>query len=54
LDTTRRSDLLASLSECDQAILTSADLSMFEPDFVQTHHIWRVEGGMIQPEDNNG
>lgn len=54
LDTTRRSDLLASLSECDQAILTSADLSMFEPDFVQTHHIWRVEGGMIHPEDNNG
>jgi DNA replication and repair protein RecF len=54
LDTRRRSDLLASLTECDQAILTSADLSMFEPDFVQTHHIWRVEGGMIQPEDNNG
>jgi DNA replication and repair protein RecF len=54
LDTTRRSDLLASLSECDQAILTSADLSMFKPDFVQTHHIWRVEGGMIHPEDNNG
>lgn len=54
LDTRRRSDLLASLTECDQAILTSADLSMFEPDFVQTHHIWRVEGGMIHPEDNNG
>jgi len=29
MDTTRRSDLLASLSECDQAILTSSDLAMF-------------------------
>ena len=51
LDVRRRSDLLASLSECDQAILTSTDLSMFEESFVQTHHIWRVEGGMVMPED---
>jgi len=51
LDTRRRSDILASLSECDQAILTSTDLSMFEEDFVQTHHIWRVEGGMVSIEE---
>jgi DNA replication and repair protein RecF len=51
LDTRRRSDLLASLSECDQAILTSTDLSMFKPEFVQNHHIWRVEGGMVQPPE---
>lgn len=54
LDTRRRSDLLASLSECDQAILTSTDLSMFEQGFVQTHHIWRVEAGMVRPEVNKG
>lgn len=54
LDTRRRSDLLDSLSECDQAILTSTDLSMFEEAFVQTHHIWRVEGGMVREEDRSG
>jgi len=47
LDTKRRSDLLRSLSECDQAILTSTDLSMFEKDFVDVHNVWRVEGGMV-------
>jgi DNA replication and repair protein RecF len=54
LDVRRRSDLLASLSECDQAILTSTDLSMFDQSYVHTHHIWRVEGGMVHPEDNTG
>jgi len=48
LDTKRRSDLLKSLSECDQAILTSTDLSMFEKDFVDVHNVWRVEGGMVR------
>jgi len=48
LDTKRRSDLLRSLSECDQAILTSTDLSMFEKDFVDVHNVWRVEGGMVR------
>lgn len=50
LDVRRRSDLLASLSECDQAILTSTDISMFDQSFVHTHHIWRVEGGMVHQE----
>ncbi|MDY6847478.1 MAG: DNA replication/repair protein RecF [Chloroflexota bacterium] len=48
LDTKRRSDLLRSLSECDQAILTSTDLSMFEEDFVEGHNVWRVESGMVR------
>jgi DNA replication and repair protein RecF len=49
LDTRRRLDLLASLSECDQAILTSTDLSMFDEHFVKTHTHWQVKGGMINP-----
>jgi DNA replication and repair protein RecF len=53
LDTRRRLDLLASLSECDQAILTSTDLSMFDEHFVDTHTHWCVEGGMVLPEDQN-
>ena len=51
LDPQRRADLLAALAECDQAMLTSTDLSMFEPGFVQTHHVWRVEGGVVRGED---
>jgi DNA replication and repair protein RecF len=47
LDTQRRGDLLSALSECDQAILTSTDLEMFEPDFVKLHPVWRVDHGMV-------
>lgn len=50
LDTQRREDLLSALSECDQALLTSTDLSMFESVFVETHPVWRVSGGMVKPE----
>lgn len=48
LDTQRRADLLSALAECDQAILTSTDLSMFEPDFVASHPVWHVEAGMVK------
>lgn len=51
MDTQRRADLLNALSECDQAILTSTDLSMFEKSFVDNHAIWRVAGGMVKRED---
>ena len=47
LDTQRRADLLTALSECDQAILTSTDLDMFEPAFVESHPVWRVDHGMV-------
>jgi len=50
LDVQRRADLLAALAECDQAILTSTDVSMFEQRFIDTHASWRVEGGMVFPE----
>ncbi|MDY6868179.1 MAG: DNA replication/repair protein RecF [Chloroflexota bacterium] len=47
MDTQRRADLLDALTECDQAILTSTDLSMFESGFVETHPVWRVANGMV-------
>jgi len=47
LDIQRRRDLLASISDCDQAILTSADLSMFEQNFLSKHTVWRVAGGRV-------
>ncbi len=51
LDPQRRADLLDTLSVCDQAILTSTDLSMFEPEFVSGHHVWQVTGGIVSPMD---
>ena len=50
LDVQRREDLLKTLAQCDQAILTSTDLSMFNESFVATHPVWRVAEGMVQPE----
>lgn len=50
LDTQRRADLLKALAECDQAILTSTDLAMFEPGFLKDHKVWRVAGGSVKPE----
>lgn len=52
LDTQRREDLLAALSECDQAILTSTDLAMFDPGFVECHPVWRVENGMVKKDSS--
>jgi DNA replication and repair protein RecF len=48
LDRQRREDLLAGLSEVDQAILTSTDLSMFEQDFVHRHPVWQVSEGLVR------
>ncbi len=50
LDLQRRADLLSALAESDQAILTSTDLNMFENDFIEAHSVWRVDGGMVNPE----
>lgn len=50
LDTQRREDLLAALTECDQAILTSADLSMFSKHFVRKHSVWHVSRGLVRQE----
>lgn len=53
LDTQRREDLLAALSECDQAILTSTDLSMFAEGFIKKHPVWQVSGGMVTRDENH-
>jgi len=48
LDTGRRADLLGALSECDQAIFTATDVSMFAESFVAQHPVWQVAGGMVK------
>jgi DNA replication and repair protein RecF len=49
LDTRRREDLLTRVFEADQALLTSADLSMFPTAFQRRAAIWMIEGGRLQP-----
>jgi len=47
LDLPRRLDLLAYLDEIEQAILTTTDLRLFKPDFVEKAEIWQVEAGRV-------
>jgi DNA replication and repair protein RecF len=48
LDPFRREDLLQGVGEVNQAILTSADLSMFDPSFQEQATIWEIEAGTIK------
>ena len=52
LDTQRRADLLSHLAECKQAMLTTTDLNLFEPDFVRKATLWHIHGGRIIDENN--
>lgn len=47
LDTDRRRDLLARLSTSEQSLLTTTDLDLFTPEFVQQTSLWNVQGGRI-------
>jgi DNA replication and repair protein RecF len=48
LDTQRRLDLLAYLDHIEQALLTTTDLNLFSPDFVEKTQVWDVSGGSIR------
>lgn len=50
LDTQRRVDLQGFLSESEQTLLTTTDLSLFEPGFIEQGTIWQVEQGMVQDQ----
>ncbi len=51
LDLHRRADLLAYLSNGKQAILTTTDLDLFEPDFIRSADTWVIQDGLVQPTD---
>ncbi len=51
LDSQRRVDLIDRLAQCEQAFLTTTDLDLFSPEFVQKATLWQVEGGLIRQED---
>ncbi len=48
LDTQRRLDLLAYLDHIEQALLTTTDLKLFSPDFVEKSQIWDVSAGSVK------
>jgi len=48
LDTQRRLDLLAYMDKIDQAILTTTDLKLFSPDFVEKAEKWEVSSGTVK------
>ena len=50
LDPQRREDLLTRLSESEQALLTTTDLDLFSPGFIQNAHLWQVGGGQVKPQ----
>ena len=47
LDGVRRLDLLKALDTVEQAMLTTTDLKLFSPDFVEKSEVWRVESGQV-------
>jgi DNA replication and repair protein RecF len=48
LDLQRRGDLLETLGECEQAILTTTDLGLFAGDFVAQTTVWQVKEGRVE------
>lgn len=48
LDPQRRDDLLIRLAESEQALLTTTDLDLFTPGFIQHARLWRVDGGRVK------
>ena len=47
LDLQRRADLLAYLEKIEQALLTTTDLKLFTPAFVEKATVWEVEAGRV-------
>ena len=45
LDNSRRTQLLSALQESEQALLTTTDLHLFDPDFVARGTVWQVRAG---------
>ncbi len=51
LDIQRRADLLETLEDCDQGLLTTTDLNLFSPAFVRQSTVWQVTSGCVVREE---
>ncbi|HZU87304.1 MAG TPA: DNA replication and repair protein RecF [Anaerolineaceae bacterium] len=47
LDIQRRADLLTYLHNCEQVLMTTTDLHLFPPEFIEAASVWNVHGGMV-------
>ncbi len=54
LDLQRRSDLLGYLHRHEQALLTTTDLKLFSPAFVEKSQVWDVGSGGVKVRDAIG
>ncbi|MGA2488963.1 MAG: DNA replication/repair protein RecF [Anaerolineales bacterium] len=54
LDIQRRLDLLRYLDKIEQAVLTTTDLKLFAPEFVEKAEVWQVEAGTIRNKEEAG
>ena len=50
LDEERRGQLLAELAANSQSIMTTTDLDLFKPDFVEQCVVWHLQDGAIREE----
>jgi DNA replication and repair protein RecF len=50
LDVQRRLDLLSYLDKIEQAVLTTTDLKLFAPEFIEKAEIWQVEAGRVSKQ----
>lgn len=48
LDMQRRADLQRYLLEYEQTMLTTTDLSLFDPNFIEQGAVWQVEQGFVR------
>ncbi len=51
LDPQRRRDLLKRLGGVEQSVMTTTDLNLFEPEFVEKVEKWRVVSGTITKDE---
>lgn len=49
LDGNRRADLLKYVGRSEQVLITTTDLSLFTPEFVEQAEVWDVSGGLVTP-----
>jgi DNA replication and repair protein RecF len=47
LDASRRRELLGRLGGAEQCIMTTTDLNLFPPEFLQTAAVWHVDSGRL-------
>jgi DNA replication and repair protein RecF len=51
LDQQRRQDLLGMLAQNSQSILTTTDLGLFDPDFIEKCKVWCIHNGAVGARD---